>query len=271
MHTLQRNDAERTGPAVLDRHLRTLFESRDFDEAEMLLAEALAALDSDLAWSCLELPREAVVLAGWTELADAISLHRGDPITGVTIALASVDGHSINENQARGLKVRLRVDTATSPEAYDISAWPAARGFWKEVEANLEIEGLDLLDARLAYLGRHDDRRIDGPSIASQHTYQLMLGCWWRALRWHQAVATECRIRRLPGAIPVRVGLVGMHPEVFAVHQPAPVVGFAGSKDACSEHLLQCGEPDLSRCPGDGKAIPKPKRRNLWARILGQA
>ena len=237
----------------------------------MLLAEALAALESDLAWSCLELPREAVVLAGWTELADAISLHRGDPIKGVTIALAGADGRSIRENQAPGLKVRLHVDTAASPDAYDFSAWPAARGYWKTVEANLEIEGLDLLDARLAYLDQHDDLRTGAPGVASQQSYQLMLGCWWRALRWHQAVATECRIRSLPGAIPVRVGLVGMHPEVFAVHQPAPVVGFAGSKDASSEHLLQCSEPVLARCPGDGKAIPKPKRRSLWARMLGRA
>ena len=56
--------------------------ARALDEAEVVLAEALTAIDSELAWTCLELPREAVVLAGWDEMAEAIAMHEGESVTG---------------------------------------------------------------------------------------------------------------------------------------------------------------------------------------------
>src|SRR5688572_12358149 len=89
MHPLQELFATSEGERGFDDRLHALFEASDFDAAEALLAGELATMDGEIAQLCRDLPREAAVLTGWEHLIEAIELHEGDPITGITLALAN--------------------------------------------------------------------------------------------------------------------------------------------------------------------------------------
>ena len=228
MHDLQKAFATEEGEAAWTQDMHALFGAGALDEAEALLAEALAALDSELAWTCLELPREAVVLSGWEEMGEAIAMHEGDPVTGITIAIANESDRDFEKGAVHHPYVLLGIYT---DEAYDFSRavhWqlldechadlPGWAGKEEDIEVHMDIEGLDTLNTKLAHHKQRHFFRDDNPAVAPRAYVEFVLGCWWRALRWHQAVATECTIRGLPRAIPVIAGMVDMRPEAVAIH-----------------------------------------------------
>lgn len=300
MHHLQRAFATEDGEAAWTQGMRALFGAGAFDEAEAQLAEALAALDSELAWVCLELPREAVVLSGWDEMGEAIAIHEGEAVTGITIAIANEADRAFEKGQIHRAYVVLGIYT---DEAYAFSIavhWqlldechaesPAWAGREEDLEIHMDIDGLDGLNTRLVH---HKQRHFlrDGTAAAAPLRYvEFVLGCWWRALRWHQAVATECAIRGLPRAIPVIARMVDMRPDAVAIHDTAkgaarPVVSLVRSErpGSIAESFIQRATieeeqvisaqtvAELRRSAlEEGEVLEKPQRSGLWARIFGR-
>lgn len=302
MHELQKVFATEDGEAAWTQDMRALFGSGAFDEAEALLAEALSALDTELAWTCLELPREGVVLSGWEELGEAIAMHEGDPVTGVTIAIANESDRAFEKGQTHHPYVLLGIYT---DEAYAFSSavhWqlldecqaeiPAWAGHEEDIEVHMDIDGLDTLNTRLVHHKQRHFFREGQPTAAPLRYVEFVLGCWWRALRWHQAVATECAIRGLPRAIPVVAGMVDLRPEVVAVHDSgsgAPRLALVGGTDTISSIAESFGEGFIQRktigaehsvaaptvtelrrrAVADKELLDRPQR-SLWARIFGR-
>lgn len=312
MHTLQQVFATAQGEAGWTAGLHALFAARAFDEAEALLAEVLTALDSELAWTCLELPREAVVLSGWEELGAAIAAHEGDPVTGVTIAIGNEADRDFAKGQIRRPYVLIGLYT---DEAFEFSTAapgeliaqcgtgaPAWAGLEEDVEVHLDIEGLDGLNTRLAHHKQRHFLRDDaagGESVVAPPPYiEFVVACWWRALRWHQAVATECLIHGLPRAIPVVAGMVDMRPEAVAVHraardpagQPSPLAlvgcdlaaplagsfgdGFIQRRPVQVERASPTASALRRRVQAsriaEERATKRPGMAGLWHRILGR-
>lgn len=310
MHELQTVFATEAGEAGWTQDMHALFGAGAFDEAEALLAEALAALDTELAWTCLELPREAVVLSGWDEMGEAIAMHEGDPVTGVTIAIANESDRDFEKGQLHHPYVMLGIYT---DEAFGFSTavhWelldechaemPGWAGKEEDIEVHMDIDGLDALNTRLAHHKQRHFFRDDNPAVAPRLYVEFVLGCWWRALRWHQAVATECAIRGLPRAIPVIAGMVDMRPDAVAIHdsgagvsgddqRPALTLVRAATASLMAESF---GESFIQRRPieeekapptalelrrlaqetraQEGEVLEKPAANGLWARIFGR-
>jgi hypothetical protein len=306
MHELQKIFATEEGEAAWTQDMHALFGAGAFDEAEAMLAEALAALDSEFAWSCLELPREAVVLSGWEEMGEAIAMHEGDPVTGVTIAIANESDRDFEKGQVHRPYVLLGIYT---DEAYGFSKtvhWelldechaelPGWAGKEEDIEVHMDIDGLDHLNTRLAHHKQRHFFRDDNPAIAPRPYVEFVLGCWWRALRWHQAVATECAIRGLPRSIPVVAGMVDMRPEAVAIHdsgngEERPALALARPETASlmaesfGESFIQRKPVEEEKAPPtvselrrraqedrepDGEVMVKPQRPGLLARIFGR-
>lgn len=298
MHELQRAFATERGEAAWTEDMHALFASGALDEAEAMLAEALVALDSELAWACLELPREAVVLSGWDELAEAIAMHEGEPVTGITIAIANESDRAFEKDQVHHPYVLLGMYT---DNAYAFShaghrqlldecnaEMPAWSGFEEDIEVHLAIDGLDPLNTRLVHHKERHFFREGSPAAAPLRYVEFVLGCWWRALRWHQVVASACAARRLPHAIPVVTGMVDLRPEVVAIHdwrglQPvvsgavAPaaagslVQGFIQRKAIAgvTEQMVPI-VAELRRRAQNDDELPERPQRSLWARIFGR-
>ncbi len=302
MHQLQTVFATEEGETAWTQDMHALFGAGAFDEAEALLAEALTALDTELAWTCLELPREAVVLSGWEEMGEAIAMHEGDPVTGITIAIANEGDRDFQKGALHHPYVLLGIYT---DEAYQFSRavhWqlldechaelPGWAGKEEDIEIHMDIDGLDGLNTRLVHHKQRHFLRDGEPAAAPLRYVEFVLGCWWRALRWHQAVATECAVHGLPRAIPVIAGMVDMRPGAVAIHdsgQPkaAPALalvrseGFGGMAESFGESFIQRkvveevkAPPSVSelrrRAQEDGDLLEKPKPASFLARIFGR-
>ncbi len=304
MHELQKIFATEEGEAVWTQDMHALFGAGAFDEAEASLAEALTALDTELAWACLELPREAVVLSGWEELGEAIVMHEGDPVTGVTIAIANEGDRDFEKGRVHHPYVLLGIYTDDAFAFSSAVHWqlldechaemPAWAGHEEDIEVHMDIDGLDTLNTRLVHHKQRHFLRDRAPAAAPLRYVEFVLGCWWRALRWHQAVATECAILGLPRAIPVVAGMVDLRPEVVAIHGSSNGTGALAVtadryEDAVASITGSLGETFIQRkaaeedqataAPSvaelrrralqDGDLLEKPQR-SLWARIFGR-
>lgn len=313
MHELQKVFATEDGEAGWTQDMHALFGAGAFDEAEALLAEALTALDSEFAWTCLELPREAVVLSGWEEMGEAIAMHEGEPVTGVTIAIANEGDRDFEKGQMHRPYVLLGIYT---DEAFAFSSavhWqlldechaetPAWAGREEDIEIHMEIDGLDALNTRLIHHKQRHFFREGAVAAAPLRYVEYVLGCWWRALRWHQAVATECAIRGLPRAIPVVAGMVDLRPDAVAIYSSGQGSGKEGASLAVAlarsattgsmtgsfgagsfgesfiqrrmveEEQEKTAAPtvaELRRRAIEGDVLEKPQRSGLWARIFGR-
>jgi hypothetical protein len=194
-----------------------------------MLAEELATMDSEIAHLCRELSREAVVLTGWEHLVEAIELHEGDPVTGVTLAIANELDLAFEKGKLHEPYVTIGLHT---DEAYAFSAASAAEliaecnapagaawaGREEDIELYLEAQGFGPLNTALLFHKQRHFFRDDKPATAPMRYVDYVIGCWWRALRFQQAVAAEYARLGLPGAIPVVAGMIEMRPELASVH-----------------------------------------------------
>lgn len=238
-HPLQTTFATVAGEAAWEDGLRDLFERRELAEAERMLRRALIATGGRMMELCRRTTLDRVEITGWEELVEAISLHEGAPVSGATIALGAESDPAF----ARGtlhrpfMMLGLYTDEAWNwssagpDEALEQCRGesPAWAGQDEDIEAFLEIEGLDELNtALIQHQHRHFLRDDADASLAPPPYVEFVLGCWWRALRFHQAVAVQLDRHGLCGTIPVISGLIGMRPEVVSVHwpivRPAPVM-----------------------------------------------
>lgn len=231
MHRLQQLFATAEGEQAFNDQLRALFDAGDLDGAEAMLAAEIGTMDGEVAALCRELTREAVVLTGWDHLADAIAENEGEPVAGVTLAIA-------NELDLAFEKGRLHAPYVTAglytDEAFAFStATPeqliaecrseqgaAWAGQEEDVELYLEIEGFAPLNTALLFHKQRHFFRDDDPAHAPLRYVEYVVGCWWRALRFQQAVAAEYARHGLPGTVPVVAGMIEMRPDLVSVHQP---------------------------------------------------
>lgn len=229
MHRLQDLFATAEGEQSFNDQLHALFEATDLDAAEALLAAELETMDSEIALLCSELTRETVVLTGWENLIEAIELHEGEPVTGVTLAIANALDLAFEKGKLHEPYITIGLHT---DEAYAFSTATAAdliaecrapegaawAGREEDIELYLEAEGFGPLNTALLFHKQRHFFRDDNPASAPMRYVDYVIGCWWRALRFQQAVAAEYARLGLPGAIPVVAGMVEMRPELATVH-----------------------------------------------------
>lgn len=230
-HPLQTTFATAAGEAAWEERLRDLFERRELAEAERILRRALIATGGDMMDLCRSTSLNQVEISGWEALAEAVSLHEGAPVTGATVALGNESDLAFEKGKLHRpfMMLGLYTDEAwnwSSAEADDAleqcrGECPAWAGQDEDIEAFLEIDGLDELNTALVHhKQRHFIREADETAPAPLRYVEFVLGCWWRALRFHQAVAVQLDRHGLGGTIPVISGLIDMRPEVVSVHWP---------------------------------------------------
>lgn len=231
MHPLQTIFATAEGEAAWCDALRGLIEQARFAEAETILCEALAELDTDLGELCRSTTAATVAVSGWPELAERIELHEGElPITGVTVAIGN-DG-DLDFEKGRLLSPYMMLGLYTD-EAWNWSSAsrdvllaecageaPGWAGTDEDLEAFVEIEGLAPLNTALIHSKQRHFIREGGEDKAPLRYVEYIVGCWWRALRFHQAVAAAEAAHPLPGGVKIVSGMVDMRPDVVAVHIP---------------------------------------------------
>lgn len=229
MHKLEQIFATAEGEQAFNDQLHALFETGDLDAAEALLAAELVGMDGELAGICRGLSRARVMLSGWEDLAEHVRIHEGEPVTGVTMAIANELDLAFEKGETHEPYVMLGIYTdeafafsAASPADLlaqcRAEAGPAWAGLEEDVELYLEIEGLGRLNTALLFHKQRHFFRDDNPERAPLRYVEYVVGCWWRALRFQQAVAAEYAAQGLPGSIPVVAGMVDMRPELVAVH-----------------------------------------------------
>lgn len=229
MHELQSVFASAEGEAGWEAQLRAHFEAGDLDAAHGILEGALQTLDTQFARECLDIAPDAVQIEGWAELVEAITMHEGDPISGVTLAVANEADRAFEKGQVHHPYMMLGLYTDEPFSFSDAGAeellaetkneeGPAWAGWDEDIEVHLDIHGLDRLNTALLHHKQRHFFRDEAPEHAPARYVEYVLGCWWRALLFQQAVASECAIHGLPGGIPVVSGMVEMRPEIIMVH-----------------------------------------------------
>jgi hypothetical protein len=229
MHDLQLKIATAEGEGAWENELQRLFEAGSVDDIHAILHPAIEQLESDFGRMCLRTTPEGVTIAGWPELVEAIQEHEGDRITGVTLAVANEADRAFEKGQlhhpfmmlglytdeAYAFSTAREADLLAQIQAEDGPAWA---GYDEDIEVYLDIDGLDELNTALLHHKQRHFFRDGAPEDAPLRYVEYVLGCWWRALLFQQAVASECTIHGLPGGIPVLAGTVEMRPEIVMVH-----------------------------------------------------
>ncbi len=298
MHSLQHTFADAEGESAWETKLRAHFLAGELDDAHAVLEAALAELDSDFGRMCLRTAPENVTISGWEELVEAIRDHEGDPITGVTLAIANEADRAFEKGQVHHPYMMLGLYTDEGFEfsgaaAADLLAQteteegPAWAGYDEDIEVYLDLEGLDAINTALLH---HKERHFfrDGrPENAPLRYVEYVLGCWWRALLFHQSVASECAIHGLPGGIPVVAGTVEMRPEIVTVHgigartvekarvveirPAAPIIAADFIQVRTVEEVVELTGADLRRKVIETGQEDEPEaKRGMIARIFGR-
>lgn len=229
MHPLQQTFVTVEGETAWEAELRARFEAGALDDVHAVLEAALHALDSDLCRMCLETGPETVTISGWEELVEAIRDHEGEPVTGVTLAIANEADRAFEKGQVHHPYMMLGLYTdepfdfssATAQELIEQTRaedGPAWAGSDEDIEVYLDLDGVDRLNTALLHHKQRHFFRDGKPEAAPLRYVEYVLGCWWRTLLFHQAVASECTIHGLPGGVPVVAGTVEMRPEIVTVH-----------------------------------------------------
>ncbi|HCF24070.1 MULTISPECIES: hypothetical protein [unclassified Novosphingobium] len=256
-HVLQTTFASAAGEAAWEETLRALFERRELAEAERILRSALVQTGGEMMRLCRQASLDRVAIIGWEELADAVAAHEGEAITGATVAMGNESDLAFEKGSTHRPYMMLGLYT---DEAWDWSRAepgealqqcreesPAWAGRDEDLEAFLEIEGLDELNTALIHHKQRHFIRENDAAPAPLRYVEFVLGCWWRALRFHQAVAVQLDRHGLGGTIPVISGMIDMRPEVVSVHWPvvrqAPAAKPVNDADEAEDDAL----PVLSR------------------------
>jgi hypothetical protein len=228
MHWLQGKFATAEGEQEWCDRLHQLVEQGHFDQAEAMLAEALDGLESEIAGLCRAMPRDAVVLEGWEDLVDAIEVQEGAPITGVTLAIANDADVAFEKGTYHTPDVLLSLYTdeewnwsaADQEKLLDECAKeePGWTGAEEDVEVYLEVSGLERLNTALLFHKQRFFFRDGEMEHAPLRYVDFVVGNWWRALRFHQAVASELAAAPLPACVNLLTGLVDMRADAVCLH-----------------------------------------------------
>lgn len=227
MHLLQETFATTAGEEEWNNALLALFADGDLDGAEAVLAPLLGALGTEMALLCEEASAE---IQGWDVLAEAIRDFAGAPVTGMTLAIGNEADLAFEKGQPHRPYMMLGLYT---DEAWQWSAatraqvlaecggeCPAWAGGEEDIEVHLDLAGLDALNTALVH---HKQRHLirEGAQTAVPLRYvDYVVGCWWRALLFHRAVAKACQAEALPGEVSILIGMVDMRPNALSLLLP---------------------------------------------------
>ncbi len=229
MHELQKQFATLEGEAAWHAVMHEHFHTGSMDEAQAYLVAQLEALGTELATRCLIDDPDRVSVTGWEGLQEAIELHEGDPITGVTLAIANEADRAFEKGQVHHPYMMLglysdvpyafsragALDLIAEAGAEDGPAWA---GYDEDIEVFLECVGLDAINTALVHHKERHFFRDTSPDHAPARYVEYVLACWWRALLFHRAVEKICRQKPLPYNVPVLAGMVDMNPDAISVH-----------------------------------------------------
>ena len=151
---------------------------------------------------CRELSRDAVVLTGWDHLVEAIELHEGEPVTGVTLAIANELDLAFEKGRQHEPYVTIGLHT---DEAYAFStATPAdliaeceaaegapGRGARRTSSSISTPQAPARSTPRCCSTSSATSSATTIPAEAPMRYVDYVIGCWWRALRFQQAVAAD--------------------------------------------------------------------------------
>ena len=298
MHALQQTFATASGEAGWEEDLRAAFAAGSLDAVYATIESALGELDSDFGRMCLATGPERVTIVGWEELVEAIRDHEGEPIAGVTLAIANEADRAFEKGQLHHPYMMLGLYTdepfafsrASAEELLAEAAkgqGPAWAGHDEDIEVYLDIDGLDTVNTALLHHKERHFFRDGSPEVAPLRYVEYVLGCWWRTLLFHQAVASECAIHGLPGGIPVVAGTVEMRPEIVTVHgigastvekprevevrPAAPIIAADFIQVRAIEEIVELTGADLRRKVSETGQEDEPEaKRGLMARLFGR-
>lgn len=300
MHVLQQLFADAEGEQAFHDELRALCEAREFHRAEAFLTEQLQTMDTEIAQLCLDLPRDAVVVSGWEDLVEAIAAHEGEPITAVTLALVNQLDIAFEKGKLHEPYVTLGLYTdeayrfsAATPRQLHAECLAADGPGWadreEDIEIYLEVEGFGPLNTALTFHKQRHFFRDDNPETAPMRYVDYVVGYWWRALRFQQAIAEQYERHRLPGGIPAIAGMVDMRPELICVHTSAQAVAATAAVPAQADE--EDDEPSVvglitrkpledvqeltgsslrRRFAGSEEAAPEVVRKGFLGRLFGR-
>lgn len=251
MHRLQELFATAEGERMFEDHLHALFAASDFAQAEQVLREALDGLDAPVAGICRSMGRDAVVVSGLEDFADAIEGMEGDPVSAVVITAANSPDLAFEKGVIHEpvLSAGLFTDEsfAFSGSAADAiiaehgnpegRAWDGAE---EDCELYLEIEGLGALNTALLFHKQRHFFRDENPAQAPLRYVDYVVGCWWRALVCQQAIAAAFERHVAASGIRAVVALSDMRPELLSV---------LGNGDAAALAASQSGAATASIAP----------------------
>ena len=299
MHELQQQFATLEGEDAWNGVMHEHFQSGSLDEAQRYLETQLEALGTELATRCLIDDPDRVSISGWEELREAIELAEGDPITGVTLAIANEADRAFEKGQVHHPYMLLslysddpypfsKAGTAELAAEALVEDGPAWAGYDEDIEVFLECEGLSAINTALVHHKERHFFRDDAPDHAPLRYVEYVVACWWRALLFHRAIEKICREKPLPGGIPVLAGMVDMKPDAISIHRVSGHESAAAPKAADAAPLMaemrpesivsrreveEIVEPpsgsDLRRRVVEAEAEPAPKKGFL-ARFFGR-
>ncbi|MGL5839144.1 MAG: hypothetical protein ACRCY3_11635 [Sphingorhabdus sp.] len=239
-HPLQKAWADEAVEKDYFRRIEAMIHSGDLDAAAEVLLADLALLDSPLAEMCRNLSEDAVDIAGWEEIGDAIAQYEGDPITAVHIVMSN-EADLVFEDKDRTHQPDIEVVFYTDEhlpfstlgrEELLNESLRGEEAEWfgrsEDMEVYLEINGLGPLNTALLrhkrqYYFRDQMHVLDEVNGLEADTapwlyVEFCLAALLRAVRYHQAVKALVEGYGLRGNLPVIVGMHNMRFNLGSVY-----------------------------------------------------
>lgn len=250
-HHLQKAWGDADAEHAYAQRIETMVHAGDLDAAAEILQADLATLDTPLAELCRNLTEDAIDLAGWGEMNDAIAQYEGAPIAAVHVLISNETDLAFEDKSVTQhpiVEIAFYTDELLEFSALDRDALLAEAlrgdeaewyGQGEDLEAYLEIDGLSQLNTALLhhkrqYYFRDQMHVLDEANGLAADTAPLLyvefrLASMLRAVRYHQAVKSLVEGYGLKGNIPVIVGMFNMKPEMISVYmsKSAQVIEFA--------------------------------------------
>lgn len=239
-HPLQKAWADEQAEKDYFNRIEGMIHSGDLDAAAEILLDDLARIDSPLAEMCRNLSEDAVDIAGWEEIGDAIAQYEGDPITAVHIVMSNAPD-LVFEDKDRTHEPEVEVvfysdehlpfSTLTRDELLAESLRGEEASWYgqnEDVEVYLEINGLGPLNTALLrhkrqYYFRDQMHVLDEVNGLEAGTapwlyVEYCLAALLRAVRYHQAVKSLIEGYGLRDNVPVIVGMHNMRVNMGSVY-----------------------------------------------------
>jgi hypothetical protein len=263
---IARQLASREGEREFDMRLAGLVRDGRHDDAERLLAAALAPSPSLIAGICRGVRLSDVRFANWQNITLS-GARPGTRITAIGLDYSyAVEQATRGDAQPASIEVAWYSDgafpfsTASRAELLAESASPTPRwmGAFDDIGEGPTITGLERLHFAIT---RHPDRYRSGPlsdEPATPGFVDYKLATWWLALRWHQAVRRQLQLGTTP-AVPILVGTNEFEPFFNAVYWPDAAARSQSAQGKGAKRSLSDEFPIADRrASKPGREDPKP-------------